>query len=245
MSTLLNRLSAKRWQPFHTDERKLAASTKVEAFADPGVYLFAYTSKPMAGRPVKPGNVFYVGMSNSAGGLRQRFRQFQSSLEGGNGHGPAYRFFEKCAKCRPYSRLQTRNRCISVRSRDAFSAFLSAMPIALDGFPLVTGLAPHAGYAPLGGAPRCFLPELDGYATPALAAAAIRADRKFLIGCTIYRAEFGTRHTRITGRTLKPSGKAAAWRSSSAFASSAGILGTRPRRPSFGSHFSVSNQPTK
>jgi hypothetical protein len=35
---LLNRLIAKRWQPFHTKERDLAASTKVEAFADPVVY---------------------------------------------------------------------------------------------------------------------------------------------------------------------------------------------------------------
>ena len=110
MAELLNRLFAKRWQPFHTKDRELAASTKVEAFADPGVYLFAYSSRPLSGRHVKPSDVFYVGMSNSSGGLRQRFRQFQSSLEGGKGHGPAYRFFEKCAKERPYSRLQTKNR---------------------------------------------------------------------------------------------------------------------------------------
>jgi hypothetical protein len=110
MSAWLNRLFAKRWQQFHTKSRDLAESTKVKAFADPGVYLFAYTSQPMAGRPVRPRDVFYVGMSNSAGGLRSRFRQFQSSLEGGNGHGPAYRFYEKCAKERPYSRLRTKNR---------------------------------------------------------------------------------------------------------------------------------------
>jgi hypothetical protein len=110
MGAFLNRLFVKRWQPFHTDEGNLAASTKIEAFADPGVYLLAYSTKQLSGRPVKPHDVFYVGMSNSAGGLRQRFRQFQSSLEGGNGHGPAYRFYEKCAKERPYSRLRTKNR---------------------------------------------------------------------------------------------------------------------------------------
>ena len=110
MSTLLTRLFARRWRPFHTNERELAQSTKVEIFADPGVYLLAYTHKPMVGRPVRPADVFYVGMSNSAGGLRQRFRQFQSSLEGGNGHGPAYRFFVKCAKRRKYSQLRTKNR---------------------------------------------------------------------------------------------------------------------------------------
>jgi hypothetical protein len=110
MSDFSTRLFARRWQPFHTNERELASSTKVEAFADPGVYLLAYTYKPMVGRPVRPADVFYVGMSNSAGGLRQRFRQFQSSLEGGNGHGPAYRFFMKCAKQRKYSQLRTKNR---------------------------------------------------------------------------------------------------------------------------------------
>jgi hypothetical protein len=88
----------------------LAPATKVETFADPGVYLLAYSSRPMQGRPVRPADVFYVGMSNSAGGLRQRFRQFQSSLEGGNGHGPAYRFYLKCAGEQAYSDLRTKSR---------------------------------------------------------------------------------------------------------------------------------------
>lgn len=112
---------AKRWQPFHTKERDLAVSTKIETCADPGVYLLAYSSKPMSGRSVRPRDVFYVGMSNSAGGLPQRFRQFQSSLEGGNGHGPAYRFYEKCAKHRKYSRL---------RSNKIF--FFAALPVACE-----------------------------------------------------------------------------------------------------------------
>jgi hypothetical protein len=73
MAGLLNRLFAKRWQPFHTKDRDLAASTKVEAFADPGVYLFAYSSKPLEGRPVKPRDVFYVGMSNLAAACGNAF----------------------------------------------------------------------------------------------------------------------------------------------------------------------------
>ena len=42
----------------------------------PGVYILAFTTKNLEGKPIKVKDVFYVGMSNSLGGVKQRLRQF-------------------------------------------------------------------------------------------------------------------------------------------------------------------------
>jgi hypothetical protein len=52
----------------------------------PGVYLLAYGAKELEGQNVKIDDVYYIGMSNSAGGVRSRLRQFKSALERGYGH---------------------------------------------------------------------------------------------------------------------------------------------------------------
>jgi hypothetical protein len=64
----------------------------------------------MQGKCVLPRDVFYVGMTNSAGGLRARLAQFQRAIAGNHGHRSGDRFFRICAKSKPFSRIQTRHR---------------------------------------------------------------------------------------------------------------------------------------
>lgn len=78
---LVKELFAMRWRPLHGP-----GWDDVEQLRYPGVYLLAYTAKELNGQKIKVDDVFYVGMSNSAGGVRARLNQFKSALEKGYGH---------------------------------------------------------------------------------------------------------------------------------------------------------------
>jgi len=52
----------------------------------PGVYLIAITDKLLEGIKPQWNDVSYVGMTNSKGGLRSRWRQFDRSIRGKSGH---------------------------------------------------------------------------------------------------------------------------------------------------------------
>ena len=70
-------LFARRWLPLHREDGKLAVMRNDTGAQYPGVYLLAYCADRLAGRRVRTTDVFYVGMSKSGGGVRQRLRQFQ------------------------------------------------------------------------------------------------------------------------------------------------------------------------
>jgi hypothetical protein len=72
-----------------------------------GCFVIAYSRRNLAGQQVEARDVFYVGMSTSAGGVRARLRQFRMGIEGLRGHRGARRFFEDHAKSTPFSRLKT------------------------------------------------------------------------------------------------------------------------------------------
>lgn len=74
----------------------------------PGVYLLAFTSDKIAGSTVKPEQILYVGMSNSAGGVRARIKQFIRGIEKNGLHSAAMRFFREQCGGKPYSQLRTR-----------------------------------------------------------------------------------------------------------------------------------------
>jgi hypothetical protein len=69
----------------------------------PGVYLLAFTCAKIAASTVKPDQVLYAGMSNSAGGVRSRLKQFIKGIEKNDFHSGAMRFYrEQCggnARC--------------------------------------------------------------------------------------------------------------------------------------------------
>lgn len=71
----------------------------------PGVYLLAYTNENLAGQPVTTKDVYYVGVTQSCGGVRQRLYQFLCGLEKPVAHSAAMRFLSEVAAGTPYSQL--------------------------------------------------------------------------------------------------------------------------------------------
>jgi len=74
------------WRPWaerHTHERlKL-----------PGIYAIAVSDTALKGKPFDwTPEIVYFGMTNSLSGLAGRLKQFDSSINGGPGHGGAQRF---------------------------------------------------------------------------------------------------------------------------------------------------------
>lgn len=64
----------------------------------PGVYILAYTDKDLERKSIRIEDVFYVGMSNSRGGVKQRLKQFIDGVHKGYGHSAGNRFFEEYSK---------------------------------------------------------------------------------------------------------------------------------------------------
>jgi hypothetical protein len=52
----------------------------------PGVYLIALSERNLVGEAPKWESVSYIGMTNSLGGLRNRWRQFDRAVRGRRGH---------------------------------------------------------------------------------------------------------------------------------------------------------------
>ena len=71
------------------------------------MYLLAYTNKNLKGQRVKPEDIFYVGMTCSVGGLKQRLEQFIRGIEK-NDSTLAPGAFIEVAKGKPYSKLRLR-----------------------------------------------------------------------------------------------------------------------------------------
>jgi hypothetical protein len=116
VAALMNELFKTRWRELHADG--WADSDRLQY---PGVYLLAYDARDLAGQKVKIDDVYYVGMSNSAGGVRARLKQFKSALERGYGHSGGNHFFITHKK-RPFSKLRASKRfyftalCLQCRS---------------------------------------------------------------------------------------------------------------------------------
>ena len=76
----------------------------------PGVYLLAYTDDPIEDKRVNARDVFYVGMSNAAGGVGQRLKQFKRGIENCGRHSGAMRFYRDYGHNRPYSKSKSKRR---------------------------------------------------------------------------------------------------------------------------------------
>lgn len=99
----INLLLKKNWV-------KLYDYCNLENCKYPGVYLLAYTEKELEGKPIDLADIFYVGMSNSLGGIKQRLRQFISGIERGYGHSGGNRFFKDYSENSPFSKLDNKKR---------------------------------------------------------------------------------------------------------------------------------------
>ncbi len=68
----------------------------LDGLAFPGVYALAVTDQSLHGLAFDwIAKIVYFGMSNSAGGLKARLKQFDDSIRGRSGHGGAERFRNK------------------------------------------------------------------------------------------------------------------------------------------------------
>jgi hypothetical protein len=65
---------------------------KLEGIKWPGVYAIVLCDRDISRTAFEwRGNIIYVGMTNSKGGLKSRLQQFETTIKGGDGHGGARR----------------------------------------------------------------------------------------------------------------------------------------------------------
>jgi hypothetical protein len=101
---LVDRLFKEHWRALHVDRWD---DDKLLRF--PGVCLLAYGGRELDGQMIKIDDVYYVGMSNSAGGVRARLKQFKSALEKGRGHSGGNRCYKQNDE-KPFSTLRDRKK---------------------------------------------------------------------------------------------------------------------------------------
>lgn len=100
IESLARSLFEKRWMPL--DQAFSGSSLKM-----PGIYALAYSDQMLSGRRVSMKDIFYIGMSNSAGGVKQRLKQFRAGIESGTGHSGGNRFFRDYSHSAPFSKVQS------------------------------------------------------------------------------------------------------------------------------------------
>lgn len=85
-STKINRRAVSKWIAW--DKRD-----ELENLQYPGVYILAYSKPDLTGKAFSwIEEIVYVGMTNSAGGLNGRLKQFDNTIKNKRGHGGAERF---------------------------------------------------------------------------------------------------------------------------------------------------------
>jgi hypothetical protein len=104
LEALLHQLFEKHWGWLHADHWDHDTQLKF-----PGVYLLAYSDKGLDGQKVEVADVFYVGMSNSKGGVRARLDQFKSAIEGRRGHSAGNYCYQRNGQ-KPFSELRTQKK---------------------------------------------------------------------------------------------------------------------------------------
>ncbi len=100
----VNQLFRTRWRSLHTGQW-----ANIDLLQFPGVYLLAYDARALEGQRVRVDDIYYVGMSNSAGGVRARLKQFKSALEKGGRHSGGNHCYKQ-NKQTPFSELPTRKK---------------------------------------------------------------------------------------------------------------------------------------
>lgn len=96
---LVGELFSGRWKGLHAEGSLRQPELKL-----PGVYLLSsYTDAALEGASVEARDVFYVGMSNAAGGVKQRLGQFVKGIEKNDMHSGAMRFYRDYCSGRPFS----------------------------------------------------------------------------------------------------------------------------------------------
>lgn len=104
MAAFVGELFRARWRPLHGDDWDDSVTLR-----NPGVYLLAYGGKSLTAQRVQVDDVYYVGMSNSRGGVRARLKQFKQALERGSSHSAGDYCFKQNGS-RPFKSIKTRKK---------------------------------------------------------------------------------------------------------------------------------------
>lgn len=104
---LVTNLLSQRWADLL--EQKSQRFSALGNAKYPGVYLLAYTNRGLQNQPIDINDVFYVGMSNSDGGVKQRLINFMNGIESGKMHSGGERFFHNYAHGIPFSDFSSIN----------------------------------------------------------------------------------------------------------------------------------------
>jgi hypothetical protein len=97
IEALIQELLSKKWTNLHSNYIHQPDGEY------PGVYILAYSDKPLEGEQVQEQDIFYVGMTHA--GIVRRLGQFIRGLEEGGHHSGANRFFNDYARQIPYNQL--------------------------------------------------------------------------------------------------------------------------------------------
>jgi hypothetical protein len=107
LSSHIDEILKKTWVDLHN---QVADSFRhLDGSQYPGVYALAYTNANLDGQVVEPKDIFYIGMSTSRGGVRQRLKQFLRGIERSHGHSAGNRFFLEHANGNPWSEFKHGN----------------------------------------------------------------------------------------------------------------------------------------
>lgn len=87
---------------------KLENYKNLESCKYPGVYILAYTDKDLLNKRIKIEDIFYVGMSNSLGGVKQRISQFINGIEKYKSHSAGMRFFKEYMNNNSFSKNKSK-----------------------------------------------------------------------------------------------------------------------------------------
>jgi hypothetical protein len=151
IENLTDSLFQQRWKLFHE------GSFSDSGLRYPGVYLLAYSTRNLNGKRIKETDVLYVGMSNAAGGVRSRLRNFRDGIEKNNSHSAARRFYREYLKNRPWTTAKNRKtfyyvalsvECVSDKGRVAATDLRELGHIACLEFYAVARVREKTGRAP-------------------------------------------------------------------------------------------------
>jgi hypothetical protein len=107
MEGIIQRLLSRRWT--HLLKQHTQHFVALQNAQYPGVYVLAYSDKDLEDQPIELVDIFYVGMSNSDGGVQERLKGFINGIEKYRSHSGGKRFYKLYAQAQPFSIFSQNN----------------------------------------------------------------------------------------------------------------------------------------
>ena len=102
MENLVGQIFSKKWSALLDTQNKSLAQLNDSTLICPGVYVIAYSKNITQDQEIELDDVFYVGMSNAAKGVKGRLKQFVDAIQGEGMHSGGQRFRKDYANMQPF-----------------------------------------------------------------------------------------------------------------------------------------------